>query len=363
MLAAQEERKSEATSAAFTGNLYIFHGYDVGDEINLERLNASGIITPRPFALSKYFKNYHIPLAIELPHPHGTSHCVSVKLHNFGAISLTYKLPFEDSFEDLRHKLDSIYNKFHEQSIIDAGSIYKKIKKFVTKPEFFHTKSSYMVIQVDTHPKKIDIATLKEQFGGVIAATLRFETKTLSEYQKNEILASSIGYFKGDLIVIDTEAAFVYDPEYEEVLDFFEFGNIQHLELRYFDRTLDQQLNILYEEKARRVPFKAYLPFIGTLTKTPVDELSKLKVDISVITERLEGSIKLVGEPYYSELYALLSDKLDLYGWKETVERKLSIVHDIRSVLQQKVDSIREDLLTVLIIVLIMIELIVAIVR
>lgn len=361
MVAPNEEKKSEMNT--FSGNLYVFHGYDVGDEINLERLNASGIITPRPFALSKYFKNYHIPLAIELPHPHGTSHCTSVKLHNFGAISLTYKLPFEDTFEDLRQKLDSIYNKFHEQSIIDAGSIYKKIKRFVTKPEFFHTKSSYLVIQVDTHPKKIDIATLKEQFGGTIAAALRFETKTLSEYQKNEILASSIGYFKGDLIVIDTEAAFVYDPDYEEVLDFFEFGNIQHLELRYFDRTLDQQLNVLYEEKARRVPFKAYLPFIGTLTKTPVDELSKLKVDISVITERLEGSIKLVGEPYYSELYALLSDKLDLYGWKETVERKLSIVHDIRSVLQQKVDSIREDLLTVLIIVLILTELIVGILK
>lgn len=362
MLMAPEDKKAN-DSTIFTGNLYIFHAFDVGDEINLEKLNASGVVNPRPLVLPKYFKNYHIPLAIELPHPHSTSHCIGTKIHNFGAISLTYKISFEDTLDGLRQDLNGIYNKFQEQSVIDVGILYKKIKKYITKPEFFHTKSSYVVIQVDTHPKKIDTIVLKEQYGSIIASTLRFETKSLSEYQKNEILASAIGYFKGDLIVIDTEAAFVYDPEYEELLDFFEFGNIQHLELRYFDRLLDQQLNIIYEEKSRKVPFKSYLPFVGTLSKTPVDELAKLKVDISVIIERLEGSIKLVGEPYYSELHALLGDKLDLQGWKESVEKKLSIVHDIRSVLQHKVDSIREDLLTVLIIVLILTELIVGIVR
>lgn len=356
-----DDKKSDMHT--FTGNLYIFHAYDVGDEINLEKINASGVVSPKPLTLPRYFKNYHIPLAIDLPDAHGSSQCISAKIHNFGAISLTYKLPFEDTLEGLRQRLDAIYDTFQEQSIQDGGSIFKRIRRFITKPEFFHTKSSYVVIQVDTLPKKIDTITLKEQYGGVIASALRFETKTLSEYQKNEILASAIGYFKGDLIVIDTEAAFVYDPEYEELLDFFEFGNIQHLELRYFDRVLDHQLNIIYEEKARKVPFKAYLPFIGTLSKTPVDELGKLKVDISVIIERLDGSIKLVGEPYYSELYALLGDKLDLPGWKDTVEKKLSIVHDVRSVLQQKVDSIREDLLTVLIIVLILTEIIVGVIR
>lgn len=361
MNAHQNDTKIE--NQTFTGNLYVFHAFDVGEEINLEKINASGVIKPKVITLPRYFKNYHIPLAIELPEAHPSSSCVGAKIHNFGAISLTYKIPFEDTLEGLRERLDALYDIYQEQSIYDGGSIFKRIRKFITKPEFFHTKSSYVVVQVDTIPKKMDTVTLKEQYGGIIASTLRFETKSLSEYQKNEILASAIGYFKGDLIVIDTEAAFLYDPEYEELLDFFEFGNIQHLELRYFDRVLDHQLNIIYEDKARKVPFKAYLPFIGMLSKTPMDELGKLKVDISVIIERLDGSIKLVGEPYYSELYALLSDKLDLPGWKDTVEKKLSIVHDVRSVLQQKVDSTREDLLTVLIIILILTEILVGIMK
>lgn len=352
--------KQESTAShTFSGNVYLFHAFDVGDEINLENIKLSGAVTTRPLSLPKYFKNYHIPLAVELPHPHDTSHCISTKIHNFGAISLTYKIPFDTTLENLREDLSKIDNKFQEQSVSDLSSLFKKIKRFITKPQFFHTRSSYLVVQVDTHEKKIDPALLKKQYGGIIASTLRFETKMLSEYQKNEIMQSAIGYFKGDMIVIDTQASFVYDPDYEEILDLFEFANIQHLELRYFDRVLDNQLNVIYEEKARKVPLKSYLPFIGTLTASPVDELGKLKVDISVITERLESSIKLIGEPYFFELYGLLVDKLDLQNWKDAIEKKLSIVHDIRSVLQHKVDSVREDLMTVLIIILIFIELLV----
>ena len=95
------------------------------------------------------------------------------------------------------------------------------------------------------------------------------------------------------------------------------------------------------------------------LSRSPIDELGKLRVDISVITERLEGSIKLAGEAYFSELYSLLVDKLGLEDWKESIAKKLSIIKDIRSVFQQKIDAAREDLLSVLIIILIFIELVI----
>lgn len=354
-----EQGKSITESHLFSGNIFIFHAFDVGEDINLEKIRNSGIITPRSIPLPKYFKNYHIPLAVELPNPPVNNHCISAKIHNFGSISLTYKIPFTDSLDNIRRNLEKIDDYFQEQSVVDAQSIFQQINSMILNPKFFQMTSSYVVIQVDPEPNVIDTVQLKENFGSIIASTLRFETESLSEFQKNEILASAIGYFRGDLMVIDTEASFLYDAEYEEILDFFEFANIQQLELRYFDRVLDQQLNIIYEDKVRSVPFSSYLPFIGMSTKSTVDELGKLKVDISVITERLEGSIKLGGEPYFSELYALLVEKLDLKGWQEAVDKKLSIILDVRSVLQNKTDAIREDLLTVLIIILIFIELVV----
>lgn len=344
----------------FTGHVYIFHCFDVGDDINLEKVKNQHLVIRRPLAYSKYFKNYHIPLAIELPHPQESPQCESAKLHNFGVISLRYKIPFSSSFEQLKSSINVLEDEYHDQSVSDAGAIFKRIKSAIKQPRFFHLRKSYVLIQINPRSDR-DAVLLKERYGSAIASTLRFETETLSEYKKNEILESAIGYYRGDLILIDTDAAFMYDDEYEDVLDLFEFANMQQLELQYFDRVLDQQLNSVYEQEVKFLPFKSYLPFWGTVMNDPVGDLGKLRVDISVITERLENSIKLAGEPYYSELYALLVEKLDLKNWKESLNNKLSIIHDIGSVYQNKVDVIRQDMFSVLIIILIFMEFIVGI--
>jgi hypothetical protein len=355
-----EEKTGIGLDYEFSGNIFIFHAFDVGDDINLEKIEQQKVINTIPLPLPKYFKSYHIPLAVELPHPHESTKNISNKIHNFGAISLLYKIPFRDTLKNVRKDFIGIYNQYQEQSITDVKLIFKKIQKYITKPKFFQTSSSYIVVQIDPVPEKINPKDLKDQFGGVIASTLRFETETLSEEQKNEILEDAVGYFRGDLIIIDTDAAFVYDEQYEELLDFFEFANIQQLELRYFDRLLDEQLNKIYEGTGRKPGLRTYLPFIGTASD-PITALGKMKVDISVITERLESSIKLSGEPYFAELYALLVEKLDLKNWHNAIERKLSIIHDIQSTYQHKIDVTREDMLEVLIITLIFIELIIGI--
>jgi len=347
----------------FTGNIYIFHAFDIGDEIDLDDIKDAQQVITRPLTPPKYFKNYHIPLLIDLPHPHTTGKFESCKIHNFGAVSLTYKIPFDDTLENIKIQLPEMYEKYQEESVKNINSVYKKIKSHIIKPKFFHTRSSYLVIQVDPKPDKIDVKTLKEKYGLTIASIVRFETVTLSEYQKNEILEDAIGYFRGDMIVVDPESAFVYDAEYEEILDLFEFANIQELELRFFDRVLDQQLNLTYEEKTKKLPWTAYLPFIRTPWKGPVADLQKLRVDISVITERLESSIKIIGEAYFTELYLLLVKKLSLKDWHNSINRKLNILSDIRSVYQHKIDAIREDLLSTLIIILIFIELVVGILK
>lgn len=356
-----DTNETYSNSHTFEGNIYLFHAFDVGDDINLEKLKTSGVVTPQQMTLSKFFKNYHLPLAIEIPYADKSPTCISAKIHNFGVISLIYKIPFRDTLENIRQQLDALDNQWADKSLIDVEIIFKSIKPYIAKPNFFHTRSPYVLIQVDPQPTLLDMVKLKDTYGGVIASTLRFETETLSESQKNEILASAIGYFRGDLIVVDTDAAFVYDDEYVDVLDLFEFANIQHLELRYFDRLLEQQLNYIYEGRVRKVPLSGYFPFIGTLTKGPVDDMDKLKVDISVIAERLEGSIKLAGEPYYSELYSLLVEKRELKNLKDAIDKKLNIIKDVLSTLQHKTEAIREDMLTVSIIVLIFIELILGI--
>lgn len=351
------EPKKEKTDHIFSGNILILWAYDIGEDINLQKIEESRDVIKVPLHLPKHFKQYNIPLAVELPSPHTSSHCISSKIHNFGAISFTYKIPFTDTLENLRVNCNELANKYQQQSLKDAEVIYKKIEPSIIQPKFFQTSASYVIIQVDPQPTSLDLTQLQKEYGSTIASTLRFETEVLSEFQKNEILDSAIGYFRGSLIVIDVDAAFVYEEDYDDIIDLFEFANIQQLELRFFDRLLDQQINTIYERKETTLSWGAYLPFFGTFFSDPVGQLRKLKADISVITERLESSIKIAGEPYYSEIHNLLAEKLDLKNWHDGIDRKLRIVEDVQTVFQQKIDTNREDLFSILIIFLIFIEL------
>jgi len=343
-----------------SGNLFVFHAFDVGDEIDLEAVKRKQLLVPTQQPLAPYFKNYHIPLGISFPANH-TTVCERAALHNFGVIALRYRIPFSNTtFEELRTRVLDLEELLIEQAITDAGILFHTIHHEIKQARFFHIRNSYMLVQVDHLAGSTDINSLKQEYGNLIAPLLRFEKEILSEHQKDEILESAFSYYHKDLIIIDVHAAFICDDEYEEVLDLFEFANVQHLELQYFDRVLDKQLNIVYEQEKKTPPLSAYLPFIGVIVSDPVGDLGKLKVDISVITDRLENSIKLTGEAYFSKLYGLLSEKLDLNNWKESISRKLAIIEDIGSIYQHKLEVIREDLLTCSIIVLIMLELLMA---
>ncbi|NBX78541.1 hypothetical protein EBQ93_04195 [bacterium] len=342
-------------SPVFSGHIYMFYTFDVGDDVDMDLLRKEHVLQARPAQISKFFKQYHAPLEIELPHPHASSHCISAKIYNFGAISLTYKVPVSQTLLDLRETINEIDDKYQQVSVTDAHHVFKKIQTYLRKPSFFYHKNYYTVIQINMHPD-INGLELKERFGGNIASILRFETEMLSEYQKEEILGDAIGYYKKDLIVIDTEAAFVYDPDYEEILDFFELGTLQQLELQYFDKLLDKQLQLMYERKTQNIPLSSFLPFIGSYYLDPLGDLNQLKVDISVITQRLENSIRLVGEKYFSEIYQEIVEKFDIPLWQNAIEKKLEIIGEVRQLYQNKIDANRQDFLSILIIILIMLE-------
>jgi hypothetical protein len=348
----------QSNSETFTGNIYIFHAFDIGDDINLEQVRQLQDLSVNVLQMPKYFKNYHIPIGITLP---TSPRCIGAKLHNFGALSLIYKIPFHETLYALRKDFNELVDEFEEQSIIDAKFIFKKIEPFIFKSKFFDTRSSYVLIQVNPEPERTNLKEFQAKYNNLIASTLRFETEILSEEQTREILESAVGYFRDERIIIDTDAAFAYEEGYEEILDLLEFANIQRLELQYFDRTLDQQLNRFYERQVRKLPFSAYIPIISVLSRNPIENLGQLKVDISVITERLENTIKLSGEPYFAELYNLLIEKLDIITWRMAIERKLHIIEAIQTMYQSKTDAIREDTLSLLIIVLIFIELVIGI--
>jgi hypothetical protein len=354
----QTEKKDMDT--IFSGNIYLLYAFDMGDDIDLEKVKKIKSVYTCPRTWPKHFKYFHLPLTIELPQSKSpeTLRCYRANIHHFGAISLVYKIPFKGYLDGLQNKINTLNTQYHQQSVDDAKKLFHKIKRCIKQPKSFHHRNSYVVTHIDPQTELFSSKELVDKYSKTITAALRFEKQAISDFQMQETLQSTTGYYQEDLVIIDTESAFVYDDEAEELLDFFEQGLIQQLELQYFDKLLDKKLDHVYNETLAKQPLYAYMPFVGMLYD-PLSELSKLKVDISVITERLNNSIKLTGEAYYSKVYDLLVKKLELESWRRSVEKKLSIIKDVRSIYQNKVNSIREDLLSTLIIVLIMIEVVI----
>jgi hypothetical protein len=344
----------------FSGNIYIFHAFDIGDDINLsaiQRMNTLAIIDQK---IPKYFKEYHVPLTIELKNTknHTVSSC---KLHNFGALSLTYKIPFKNSFKDLRKTCTNLMELYNEKSAQDALEIFNTIQTAIMQPAFAKAHSFYLMLQIDPHSSIAEPSVLQKSHGEAIATILRLETETLSEHQISEIWDSAIGYFRGELMVIDTDASLIYTDDYEDIINLFEFVNVQQLELRYFDRTLDQKLNEIYDGTVQQTTWHSYVPFYTMFGDDPIERLWKMKVDISVITERLESSIKIANEPYLSDLYNLLNEHIDIKGWKDSIERKLKIIESVQTSHQHKIETNREDMISILITLLIFIELVIGV--
>lgn len=357
-----EKLEKNESKDSFSGGIYFFYSFDIGDDIDLKNVYNNYTFAKRGMVNSQFFRGYNKPMVFDISQLELSEYCQSAYLYNFGAISLRYYFSFDTSLEILRKFINNCNEICSKKSIDDTRIIFNLIKSCIRQPRFFNLNESYALIQVNTK-ENINPYKFKEDYGNEIAPVLRFETEHLSEYQKNEILDDAFGYYRGDLLIIDRNSALVYDKEYEDILDIFEFANIRNMELQYFDKALDKQLNFVYERQAYKIPLKAYLPLLGMFKFDPIGELAKLRVDISVVSERLWSSIKFSGDPYYLEIYKIVSTKMDFESWQNSIDKKLEVIRHILEVHEHRVSSIRYDVLNILILILILIEVVFAIIN
>ena len=285
--------------------------------------------------------------------------CEQACIYNFGAISLRYCFNFKSSLKTVNKFISENASLCAQQSIEDARIIFNLIRSSINGSRFFHMNETYSLVQINPI-KTITPQIFKHKYSFEIATILRSEKDFLSEHKKNEIIDSALTYYRGALLIVDCNSSFIYDDDYLDLLEIFDFANIRHMELQYFDRTLDKQLNFVYDRQPYKIPYKAYFPLFGLISFDPIGELAKLRVDISVVLERLWSIIKFSDEPYYIEVYALLTKKLDFASWERSIDKKLEIINHIVAVYDHRVSSIRDDVQNILIIVLILIECILA---
>jgi hypothetical protein len=349
----------KSDSIVFDGMIYFFCCFDIGDDIDFKSISTSSTLFHSIYKKSRY-KTQNILLSVDIKKIELNRSCISASLYNFGVLSLRYAFHYSAPLEELKNIINKKLDLVYKHSYNDAKVIFNEIKDTVRDPVFFNLSKTYVVIQCDTKDE-ITPYDFKTNFGHEISSLLRFETEVLSEYKKNEILENGFGYYRGDLLIIDVNSALVYDNDYGDVLDIFEYANIKHMELQVFDRSLDTQLNFSYDRRPFQVSVLAYLPIIGMMQCNPIEELAKLRVDISVVCERLWSSIKFSDDPYYLEIYHMLDKKLEFDSWQKSIDKKLEIISHILETHEYKITNMRHDFQNILIILLIFLETVLAV--
>jgi hypothetical protein len=357
-----------------SGHLFFFYAYDVGFEIALEEArtlceasDSTGIagLRPAPAHLQYRPRPLTVPSGVVPVADSRKTYRLdaTVKIFDFGALSVTFTLPLEDLPLDQYAEiaLSLAAEEGMEKSARDAARrLFERILPAVSRPMFADLVEEYCVWHVGGFSPGMSGTEALARVPREIARLLTLERGGLSEAAVTDILHSPIRYFDNDLFLAEFNAAFVYDPKFQDTAEVLEFLNIQVLELRFFDRLLHEAI-----EGVSEVPSPRWRLFhiLHDPYEVPLRKLSGIRTDVSLIRERIYNALKLVGDAYLARVYEEARRKVGAEKHEGTVRDQLAALTDIYTVLNNQAQAAREETLELIIILLIAIEIVMGLLR
>jgi hypothetical protein len=173
---------------------------------------------------------------------------------------------------------------------------------------------------------------------------------------RNPILDNVHAYSDRDLAVVDWNSALLVEPEgSRDVADILEFATTHLMEFRYFDDLLDERLERLYDSLERR---RSVWSFFRNDYERLSREAGSLYLEFSDYVERVDNSVKFVGDFYLATIFRSAVRRFNLPEWEKSLNRKMNALARISEMLQTEVNARRSHWLEVIVVVLILVELI-----
>jgi hypothetical protein len=350
------------------GSVLVYRMFDVAEAIDLAALEAnaraaigsSRLRIARPGGQALIIKNAPVSIA------HGEQEvtiadepyrcAVQARVWDYGVISLQFRVPirsmpwsaliaFAAAIENAanfdlpaRQRLDELLTVIapavrgrHEWSGTEDHVIY-----FLEQVSGIEKASELL--------DRVDIAALM----------LGEATQPLAEKTRAAITAHSYQYWAGDLAVLDWNSAVVLEPSgVLDVPDVIEFALTHLIELRYYDDLLDDKLGDLYNaiSRSERTLFRTNYARLSR-------EASALFMDITEFIERVENSLKVIGDFYLATIFRGTVGRLRLHEWEENVTRKLQLLARVSELLSAQATAHHGHVLEWIVILLIAFEII-----
>ncbi len=347
--------------------------FDIGDDIQLEPARRLLAEDTRRLKLlregSQYLQLPNPPLSAELGRKplslRGGAQTVEViaRIYDHGAVSVILGVPVrpETSIDDLILLADELYDSpaVDQLALEHVEGLRRDLAPVVKGAHLWEQSESYTVIFAEEISGNPSAAQLLER--GDLANLLLGERKQepLSERERNEVTQHRFSYKENDLVVVDWNSAFVYEPSGSmDIPDVLEICNAQLLELRYYDDLLDANIRRTYDEMQQKHRG------LQSLFRSPYRVLARrvwaALLEMSEFIERVENSLKIIGDFYLARVYEAAVRRLRIPAWQATVTRKQQMLAQVYQLLKGEVDTDRSLTLEVAIVILIVSELLLA---
>lgn len=288
---------------------------------------------------------------------------LEIKVWDYGVISLCYKIELTDSL--LWKDLVEIGSILDSDSIIDEWALKKKVEivqklspalKLPHDYPLFEDYITYLIEEVEDSLALKDPKTGKTSLKSkkitdpleltkklsVAELLLSEPNRTISDATKKTVLSNIIQYTKKDLLAMDWNSAVVFDftkeKEYQDYMDIIEFSIAQLLELRLYDQILDSKLDNLYAS----VQNKQYMK-ITDFYSSMAEESSQLYMEFSDVFEKIDNSIKTVGDFYLAKILNIAYQKFGFGELKRSVSRKIDTLENITKIYQDKINTLIDE--------------------
>lgn len=351
--------------------VHIYYSFDISNEIRLEKLEK--IFGKKPVELAfiysrltpKYVKYSQAPYLINLGKKtkqvalgEKYEFSIDAKLYDFGVVTIRLSMNFKGSIKEmgLLSNLLVENEEIEKEAWKQVELITQEIKDLLISPIDVITYEEYTIFHIKKADQKLHMPKLVGRYGREIAAVLRSETEELSEAQIQDTLKSSISYFVDESVFVQWNNALVIsDDEILDMMDVLEYANIQLLELRAYDYVLDKEIDAAYDALIE-IKTKPWYQ-IGVEPFSPkLDKLEEVRLDVTQIIEKVENTLKIVGDPYLAKVYRIATEKFRLNEWKNNVQEKLGIMESFYGTVSNRVQNSRLLVLELFVALLFLIE-------
>jgi hypothetical protein len=350
------------------GSILVYRMFDVAEAIDLRVLEESAraatgtsrLRIARAGGQALIIKNAPVSLSLgeqDIVVGGVTYRCaVQARVWDYGVISLQFRLPVASmTWGALVRVAEAIETttSFEEPARQRLDELLAIIAPAVRGRHHWAGTEDYVIYFFEEVRGVRDAAALLEEVD-VAALMLGEATHPLAARTRKSITDFAYQYWAHDLAVIDWNSALVVEPSgTRDVPDVIEFALTHLVELRYYDDLLDEKLGHLYESfsQSERTLFRTNYARLSR-------DASALFMDITEFIERVENSLKVIGDFYLATIFRASVSRLRLQEWEENVTRKLRLLAQVSELLSDQATSHRGHLLEWIVILLIAFEIV-----